>query len=138
MQARQNAASLNKIDGKYYHEISGINKPDYNLYDEIEKIRTWMSDTGFEDPRMEIRFGGLTQQGDEASSFLVLAFIGALFLMFIILVTQFNKHCPALYNFDFSFIFNCWCVPRFNHCTSRTIDHNDWNGSSGLGWNCGE
>ena len=91
VQARQNAASLNKIDGKYYHEISGINKPDYNLYDEIEKIRTWMSETGFEDPRMEIRFGGLTQEGDEASSFLVLAFIGALFLMFIILVTQFNS-----------------------------------------------
>jgi len=91
VQARQNAASLNKIDGKYYHEISGINKPDYNLYDEIEKIRTWMSETGFEDPRMEVRFGGLTQQGDEASSFLVLAFIGALFLMFIILVTQFNS-----------------------------------------------
>ena len=91
VQARQNAASLNKIDGKYYHEISGINKPEYNLYDEIEKIRSWMSETGFEDPRMEIRFGGLTQQGDEASSFLVLAFIGALFLMFIILVTQFNS-----------------------------------------------
>ena len=91
VQARQNAASLNKIDGKYYHEISGINKPDYNLYDEIEKIRAWMSETGFEDPRMEVRFGGLTQQGDEASSFLVLAFIGALFLMFIILVTQFNS-----------------------------------------------
>ena len=50
-----------------------------------------MSETGFEDPRMEVRFGGLTQQGDEASSFLVLAFIGALFLMFIILVTQFNS-----------------------------------------------
>ena len=50
-----------------------------------------MKETGFEDPRMEVRFGGLTQQGDEATSFLILAFIGALFLMFIILVTQFNS-----------------------------------------------
>ena len=89
--ARQNAASLNKIDGKFYHEISGINKPGYNLYEEIEQIKNWMKETGFEDPRMEVRFGGLTQQGDEATSFLVLAFIGALFLMFIILVTQFNS-----------------------------------------------
>ena len=91
VEARQNAASLNKIDGKYYHEISGINKPGYNLNEEIAKIQTWMSETGFEDPRMEVRFGGLTQQGDEATSFLILAFIGALFLMFIILVTQFNS-----------------------------------------------
>ena len=89
--ARQNAASLNKIDGKFYHEISGINKPGYNLYEEIEQIKNWMKETGFEDPRMEVRFGGLTQQGDEATSFLILAFIGALFLMFIILVTQFNS-----------------------------------------------
>ena len=50
-----------------------------------------MKETGFEDPRMEVRFGGLTQQGDEATSFLILAFVGALFLMFIILVTQFNS-----------------------------------------------
>ncbi len=91
VEARQNAASLNKIDGKFYHEISGINKPGYNLYEEINKIKNWMSETGFEDPRMEVRFGGLTQQGDEATSFLALAFIGALFLMFIILVTQFNS-----------------------------------------------
>ena len=59
VEARQNAASLNKIDGKYYHEISGINKPGYNLNEEIAKIQTWMSETGFEDPRMEVRFGGL-------------------------------------------------------------------------------
>ena len=89
--ARQNATSLNKIDGKYYHEISGINKPGYNLYDEISKIKQWMEDTGFEDSRMEVRFGGLTQQGDEATNFLLLAMVGALFLMFIILVTQFNS-----------------------------------------------
>ena len=89
--ARQNATSLNKIDGKYYHEISGINKPGYNLYDEISKIKQWMKDNDFEDPRMEVRFGGLTQQGDEATNFLLLAMVGALFLMFIILVTQFNS-----------------------------------------------
>ena len=89
--ARQNATSLNKIDGKYYHEISGINKPGYNLYDEISKIKHWMKDNDFEDSRMEVRFGGLTQQGDEATNFLLLAMVGALFLMFIILVTQFNS-----------------------------------------------
>ena len=34
---------------------------------------------------------GLTQRGDEATTFLLQAFVGALFLMFIILVTQFNS-----------------------------------------------
>ena len=50
-----------------------------------------MDDTGFVGAGMEVKFGGLTQRGDEATSFLIQAFIGALFLMFIILVTQFNS-----------------------------------------------
>ena len=50
-----------------------------------------MRDTNFSDPRMEVRFGGLTQEGDEAESFLTYAFLGAIFLMFLILVTQFNS-----------------------------------------------
>ena len=40
---------------------------------------------------MEVKFGGLVQRGDEATDFLITAFYGALFLMFIILVTQFNS-----------------------------------------------
>ncbi len=91
VEARPNATSLNKLDGKFFHEISGINVPGYNLYEEIEEIKKWMRDTNFNDPRMEVRFGGLTQEGDEAESFLTYAFLGAIFLMFLILVTQFNS-----------------------------------------------
>ena len=44
-----------------------------------------MDQTGFDDPRMEIKYGGLTERGAEATNFLIQAFYGALFLMFIIL-----------------------------------------------------
>ena len=39
-----------------------------------------MKDNDFEDPRMEVRFGGLTQQGDEATNFLLLAYGWSVFL----------------------------------------------------------
>ena len=65
--------------------------PGFNLNGEINKIQQWIDDTGFDDPRMDITFGGLTERGAEATDFLIQAFYGALFLMFIILVTQFNS-----------------------------------------------
>ena len=91
VEARPNTTALIRRDAQFFHEINGINKPNYNLNTEIEKIQNWMDDTGFVEAGMEVKFGGLTQRGDEATSFLIQAFIGALFLMFIILVTQFNS-----------------------------------------------
>ena len=91
VEARPNAASLVRKDGQFFYEINATNVPGFNLHDEINKIQEWMDDTGFNDPRMDVTFGGLTERGAEATDFLIQAFYGALFLMFIILVTQFNS-----------------------------------------------
>ena len=91
VEARPNAASLTRRDGKFFHEISAINKPGYNLNAEMAKVQNWIDETNFIEPGMEVKFGGLVQRGDEATDFLITAFYGALFLMFIILVTQFNS-----------------------------------------------
>jgi len=91
VEARPNAASLTRRDGKFFHEISAINKPGYNLNSEMAKVQDWMDETNFIESGMEVKFGGLVQRGDEATDFLITAFYGALFLMFIILVTQFNS-----------------------------------------------
>ena len=91
VEARPNAASLTRRDGKFFHEISAINKPGYNLNAEMAKVQNWIDETNFIESGMEVKFGGLVQRGDEATDFLITAFYGALFLMFIILVTQFNS-----------------------------------------------
>ena len=91
VEARPNAASLVRKDGQFFYEINATNVPGFNLNGEINKIQEWMDDTGFNDPRMDVTFGGLTERGAEATDFLIQAFYGALFLMFIILVTQFNS-----------------------------------------------
>ena len=91
VEARPNAASLVRKDGHFFYEINATNVPGFNLNGEINKIQQWMNETNFDDPRMDITFGGLTERGAEATDFLIQAFYGALFLMFIILVTQFNS-----------------------------------------------
>ena len=47
------------------------------------------------DPRIEVRFKGEDQEQKKAQAFLVKAFVLAVFLMAIILVTQFNSFYSA-------------------------------------------
>ena len=61
-------------DGQFFYEINAINVPGFNLNGEIRKIQQWMNESGFEDPRMDITFGGLTERGAEATDFLIQAF----------------------------------------------------------------
>ncbi len=91
VEARPNAASLVRRDGRFFYEITATNVPGFNLNGEISKIQNWIDESNFDDPRMEIKYGGLTERGAEATDFLIQAFYGAIFLMFIILVTQFNS-----------------------------------------------
>ena len=87
----------------------------------IEQIKNWMKETGFEDPRMEVRFGGLTQQ--VMKTLLLVLVIGAFFLMFIILVTQFNS-IPFI--ILISVLFSTAGVFLVYYCSSRALYHHDW------------
>ncbi|MDJ0944177.1 MAG: efflux RND transporter permease subunit [Kiloniellales bacterium] len=62
--------------------------------DKVNELKTWLATTEI-DPRVKVRFKGEDQEQKEAQAFLMKAFIIALFLMAIILVTQFNSFYSA-------------------------------------------
>jgi multidrug efflux pump len=62
--------------------------------DKVREIRSWMEKQTF-DPNVEITFKGEDEEQKAASEFLGKAFAVALFLMAIILVTQFNSFYSA-------------------------------------------
>jgi len=62
--------------------------------DKVAEIRHWLS-TADIDPRVEIEFKGEDEEQREAEAFLIKAFGVALFIMAIILVTQFNSFYQA-------------------------------------------
>lgn len=61
----------------------------------VEEIQEWM-DTQTFDPRVDVRFRGANEEQDEAGAFLASAMLAALFLMFLILITQFNNFFHSL------------------------------------------
>jgi multidrug efflux pump len=61
----------------------------------VQQLRRWLKDANL-DPRVEVTFKGEDEDQREAQAFLTNAFGVALFLMAIILVTQFNSFYQAL------------------------------------------
>ncbi|HEX6979692.1 MAG TPA: efflux RND transporter permease subunit [Alphaproteobacteria bacterium] len=56
----------------------------------VEEIRVWLSGQDI-DPRVQIRFKGEDEEQKKAADFLSKAFAGAVFLIFLILLAQFNS-----------------------------------------------
>jgi multidrug efflux pump len=61
----------------------------------LEEIGSWLANEAGLDPRVQITFKGEDEEQKKASAFLGKAFAVALFLMAIILVTQFNRFYSA-------------------------------------------
>jgi multidrug efflux pump len=63
--------------------------------DKVAELQSWLK-TADLDPRVEIKFKGEDEEQKQAEAFLGKAFLVALFIMAIILVTQFNSFYSAL------------------------------------------
>ena len=63
-------------------------------FDKNIEIGKWINDQNFSN-EVEIKFAGTNEDGEESAAFLGRAMLAALFLMFIILLTQFNSFYQA-------------------------------------------
>jgi len=63
-------------------------------FDKNVEIGNWINDQNFSN-EVEVKFAGTNEDGEESAAFLGKAMLGALFLMFIILLTQFNSFYQA-------------------------------------------
>ncbi|MEX2962643.1 efflux RND transporter permease subunit [Microbulbifer sp. TYP-18] len=63
--------------------------------DKVAELRAWLEQNPL-DSRVAILFRGADEQQNESMQFLVVAFLLSLFLMFILLVTQFNSFYQSL------------------------------------------
>ena len=89
-QARPKVSAINRVDGRRVLEIKA-NVVEGVLADtKVKEISAWLAGAGIH-PDIEVAFKGADEEQKEASAFLTKAFAVALFIMAIILVTQFNR-----------------------------------------------
>ncbi|MDP6872226.1 MAG: efflux RND transporter permease subunit [Alphaproteobacteria bacterium] len=92
---QQRSGLLKRSDGQRVIKVQASVTPGMLPDDKVNEIRAWMATQSF-DPEVDIRFRGADRDQKEAAEFLKKAFGVALFVMAIILITQFNSFYHAL------------------------------------------
>ncbi len=89
--AKPKIDQVNRIDGKRIIRITANSDLGFNSNQQINKISQWIKNDANLDPRISVKFAGASEEQAESASFLSVAMLAALFLMAIILLTQFNS-----------------------------------------------
>jgi multidrug efflux pump len=92
--AKPLTSQLSRVDAVRVMTVRADILPGILADDMVRQIRAWLPTAGI-DPRVEVEFRGEDEEQKAAQSFLQKAFGVALFLMAIILVTQFNSFYSA-------------------------------------------
>ena len=86
--------TINRTDGQRILKIESEVREGVPVNEKVTEIRNWLAGAGL-DSRIAVTFKGEDEEQREAEAFLTKAFGAALFVMAIILVTQFNSFYQA-------------------------------------------
>ncbi len=92
--AEPRIGTINRTDGRREITIKTDVEDGVQVNSKIQQIQKWLNGAGI-DPRVKVIFKGENEEQNKAEEFLVRAFGIALFIMAIILVTQFNSFYSA-------------------------------------------
>jgi len=92
--ARPRTGLLRRVGGKRVMTVKADVAPGLLVDDKMRELRDWIASADL-DPRVRLEFKGEDEEQSKAQTFLVKAFGVAIFLMAIILVTQFNSFYSA-------------------------------------------
>ena len=94
LEPEQRTGDLTRVDGRRVYTVSADIAPGILADDKVQELRAWLASQKI-DPAVSVVFKGEDEEQQEAQSFLARAFGIALFLIAIILVTQFNSFYQA-------------------------------------------
>ncbi|QFT53584.1 efflux RND transporter permease subunit [Microbulbifer sp. THAF38] len=86
---------IERIDGITRMQVKADAQEGVLPDDKVKEIRAWLEQNPV-DPSVELLFRGADEEQNESFQFLGVAFLLSLFLMFILLVTQFNSFYQSL------------------------------------------
>ena len=88
-------SSITRIDQRYAMTVKANAEPGIDKNDKVAELQAWLDEQDFGSGITTAFVGGDEDQA-ESQAFLMQAMVASLFLMFIILVTQFNSFYQAL------------------------------------------
>ncbi len=94
-QAKPRIGKIKRSDSRRVMTVKADVAPGLLADDKTRQVQTWIKTAGL-DERIDVTFKGESEEQDKAKDFLGKAFAVALFIMAVILVTQFNSFYSAL------------------------------------------
>jgi multidrug efflux pump len=89
---KQAVGTIDRVDQRRSVSVKADLAPEINTAEKVEQVKSWIEKNKEKlDPRVRVQFKGEDADQREAQDFLGKAFIGAMFLIAIILLTQFNS-----------------------------------------------
>jgi multidrug efflux pump len=88
-------SSIHRLDGKRVMFVRAETEDGVLASDKVREIAAWLENAGI-DPAVKVTFRGANEEQNESMQFIGKAFSFSLFLMGVLLVTQFNSFYQAL------------------------------------------
>ena len=93
---RENRSSEKKKNGEYVQEISASTIDESAVAEKVAEMQKWIEAQNFSKQGITMSFTGMQEETEEVNEFMILAGVTALFIMLILLLTQFNSFYQSL------------------------------------------
>jgi len=93
---KENRATINRRNGKYEQEIGASTIDESAIAEKVAEMQEWINAQNFSKSGISMTFTGMQEETEEVNKFMVMAGITALFIMLILLLTQFNSFYQSL------------------------------------------
>ena len=92
---KENRQTVRRKNGRYHHRIRAGTEDESRVAEKVAEIQEWLDTNPF-DKNLEVVFEGMSEETEEVNSFMIGAGIAAVFIMLIMLLTQFNSFYQSL------------------------------------------
>ena len=92
---KENRETVNRKNGKYFQEVGAGSDDDSKVNQKIEELESWLQKTNLGNG-ISYQFSGMAEETEEVNNFMIVAGLTAVFMMLLMLITQFNSFYQSL------------------------------------------
>ena len=93
---KENRATVNRRNAQYVQEIGASTIDESAVAAKVAEMQKWIDAQNFSKQGVVMEFTGMQEETEEVNQFMVVAGITAIFIMLILLLTQFNSFYQSL------------------------------------------
>ena len=87
---KENRQTVNRKNGKYFQEIGAGTEDESKVSEKINQLSDWL-ETANLGPNISYEFSGMAEETEDVNRFIIIAGVTAVFMMLLMLITQFNS-----------------------------------------------